>query len=818
MVKAYQRFEESGSTGMIVGTELNTIAWRSSEGKEVLVATNDQVICWNLQSGTRVPNLSLRPSADHRDAAGEPLIITALCCLNSTVAVGYCDGSVRVFDISDVSEPPFLLSGHRSAVTSLLLLPDGQTLVSGSKDTDLVVWDLVARAGSCRLRGHTDQVTCVVSVGSRGSLVSGSKDTLLKVWDIHGGAQICMQTAVAGNANEEVWSLCLSSDESLLAVGGGGARIALYSVIEGAEMLKLVRYLDRESTGGLVSSLFFTAGDATIVAAASGSRRIEVWKHQTGDELDGKQKRKLRKKDDGLDAKFTKLPTLFAAGKIKSLAPGSEAFALALNDNSLQLLSAEPEGESRLVSFPGHREAVRHVEFSADDSVLMSLSSESLRIWNAQSLNCVRSVDVAQGVVGRFLAGNRFALIATKTGELVLFDIHAAAEVYRIAASDQGITALERVDAMSNDEVFATVGNDKMLRFWLVNEKGITLKDDRLATLADEGLCLAFGGEKVVVGMLDSTLQIFHLDTLNPHLTLYGHKLPVTCVQFVSDGSLVLSGSADKSIKVWSPKFGNCLKSFKAHDGTITKLALIPGGTHLAFSTGRDGELALWDFDRQDPLVFRAADAHRGEAWGLALASDAAVVVSCGADRAIKRWVRSDEQLFAEEERDRLEELQNERELANSETAIVIARPSRKTVQSVRTADRLIELLPSDETTPLEAAKLLTMIPPADLAEVLLAIPATSARVLLAGLADMLESLSSTSISLVPVDTLLSAGFTLVQAQARYLVAEPGIAPLLARLRAVCQRLVAHRRQRCAVTAAAASFQLTQAQKRKRTA
>ena len=815
MVRAYQRYEESGSTGMIVGTELNTIAWRS-EGKEVLVATNDQVICWNLQSGTRVPGIALRPSTDHRDAAGEPLIVTALVCNDVTVAVGYCDGSVRVFDLSDMTELPCLLSGHRSAVTTLILLPDGQTLVSGSKDTDLVVWDLVARAGSCRLRGHTDQVTCVVSVGSRGSLVSGSKDTLLKVWDIQGGAQMCMQTAVAGNANEEVWSMCLSSDDALLAVGGGGARIALYSVIEGAEMLKLVRYLDRESTGGLVSSLFFTAGDERIVAAASGSRRIECWKYQTGDHLDAKQKRKLRKKEDGLEAKFTKLPTLFAASKVRSVAPGTAAFGLALNDNSLQLLSAEPEGESRAISFPGHREAIRHVEFSADDSVIMSLSSESLRIWNAHSLNCVRSVEVSQGVVGRFLAGNRFALIATKTGELILFDIHASAEVYRIAASDQGITALERVDGA--DEVFATVGHDKLMRFWSVNEKGIALKDDRQAALADEGLCLSFGGEKVAVGMLDSTLQLFHLDTLNPHLTLYGHKLPVTCVQFVADGSLVLSGSADKSVKVWSPKFGNCLKSFKAHDGTVTRLALIPGGTHLAFSTGRDGELALWDFDRQDPLVFRAADAHRGEAWGLALASDAAVVVSCGADRAIKRWVRSEEQLFAEEERERLDELQNERELANAETAIVIARPSRKTVQSVRTADRLIELLPTDDSTPLEAAKLLTMIPPADLAEVLLAIPATSARVLLSGLADMLESLPSNSISLVPVDTLLSAGFTLVQAQARYLVAEPGIAPLLARLRSVCQRLVAQRRQRCAVTAAAASFQLSQAQKRKRTA
>lgn len=81
-----------------------------------------------------------------------------------------------------------------------------------------------------------------------------------------------------------------------------------------------------------------------------------------------------------------------------------------------------------------------------------------------------------------------------------------------------------------------------------------------------------------------------------------------------------------------------------------------------------------------------------------------------------------------------------------------------------------------------------------------------------------MEAVPTGAVSLIPVDTLLSAGFTLVQAQARYLVAEPGIAPLLARLRTVCLKIVAHRRQRCAVTAAAATFQLAHSQKKRKPA
>jgi U3 small nucleolar RNA-associated protein 12 len=36
-------------------------------------------------------------------------------------------------------------------------------LVSGGRDTDVIVWDVLSETGMCRLRGHKDQVTDVVS-------------------------------------------------------------------------------------------------------------------------------------------------------------------------------------------------------------------------------------------------------------------------------------------------------------------------------------------------------------------------------------------------------------------------------------------------------------------------------------------------------------------------------------------------------------------------------------------------------------------------------------------------------------------------------
>ena len=856
MVKAYQRYLDAGHTGQIAGSEPGTLVWFSKT--EVLCGVNDEVIAWNLQSGTRVPGFCLKPSSEQIQAAGDMLLVTQLTISDNLqlVAVGHSDGSIRVYDISEgihnssASYECSQLVGHRSAVTALQFFPGGQTLISGSKDTDVLAWDLVAQSGLCRFRGHTDQITCVCVLPSKGFIVSGSKDSLLKVWDLQ-ASQMCLQTAVAGNFNEEVWSLTVNADESIMVSGASGSRLAIYTVSsEGSDIVNLVRFLDREVTSGLVSSLSFSREGYLLIAGVAGSRRLELWRVQRAEELDGKQKRKLRKKEekaiknkegsdevaDKLDAKFTKLPTVFAAGKIKSVAlsnisgessDGTVSIAVSLADNRIQSLragksvqSADVEDESgKQIHFPGHRDSVRFVDVSADDAQILSLSSESVIIWNSRSLGFMKVIHVSQGVVARFLSGNQYILVATKTGNLHLFDVHAGEEP--MATVNLGSGALNSLELIQGGarEVFATVGAEKALRYWTVSAKSgqvsIDEIENRKAELPDEGTCLAFSDDKVAVGLLDSTIQLLHSDTHKVSLSLYGHKLPVTCVKFSTDGSLLVSGSADKNIKVWSPKFGNIIKSFKAHDGTVSSISFIPD-SNLLFSSSRDGSVNLWDLDLPDSLVLGFKDFHKGEVLSLAVSQDAAFVVSCGSDRSIRKLERTSEQMFAEEERERREEMENERELADKDSsAIVLARASRKTVENIRTADRLIELLEgAQDQGSIKVAKLLSLIPASDLNEVVLALPGASARLLLSSLCDILEKLPQDGSPLVPIDTLLSAGLTIIQAQARYLVAEPGIAPLISKLKDVCITVVNMRRDRCSFANAAVSFQICQAKKR----
>jgi hypothetical protein len=102
-----------------------------------------------------------------------------------TLAAGLADGSVRLFDISNVKAPAFLssLTDHTDAVYGVAFSPDGHTLASGSVDHTVRLWDLTdARhpAPLAALPGHIGAVYGVVFSPDGHILASGSADRTVR--------------------------------------------------------------------------------------------------------------------------------------------------------------------------------------------------------------------------------------------------------------------------------------------------------------------------------------------------------------------------------------------------------------------------------------------------------------------------------------------------------------------------------------------------------------------------------------------------------------------------------------------------------------
>ncbi|WP_410644974.1 WD40 repeat domain-containing protein [Amycolatopsis sp. lyj-346] len=79
----------------------------------------------------------------------------------------------------------FTLRGHTDGVTAVAFRPDGNVLVTGSKDGTARVWDLITRKEIAQLPGHDtddDGVTALAFDPTGGVLATGDGDGVIRLW------------------------------------------------------------------------------------------------------------------------------------------------------------------------------------------------------------------------------------------------------------------------------------------------------------------------------------------------------------------------------------------------------------------------------------------------------------------------------------------------------------------------------------------------------------------------------------------------------------------------------------------------------------
>ena len=73
--------------------------------------------------------------------------------------------------------------------------------------------------------------------------------------------------------------------------------------------------------------------------------------------------------------------------------------------------------------------------------------------------------------------------------------------------------------------------------------------------------------------------------------TLQGHRSSVLCVAALPRDRIV-SGSRDKTLKVWDVTEGLCLQTMRAHTGWVNCVGVLPDGRVVSGS--RDKTLKVW--------------------------------------------------------------------------------------------------------------------------------------------------------------------------------------------------------------------------------
>ena len=76
--------------------------------------------------------------------------------------------------------------------------------------------------------------------------------------------------------------------------------------------------------------------------------------------------------------------------------------------------------------------------------------------------------------------------------------------------------------------------------------------------------------------------------------TLADHTLACTAVAVSPDGRHIVSGSWDKTVKVWDLASGACVRTLEGHSIAVTSVAVSSDGRHIV-SGSYDKTVKVWD-------------------------------------------------------------------------------------------------------------------------------------------------------------------------------------------------------------------------------
>ncbi|MBW4657365.1 MAG: serine/threonine protein kinase [Drouetiella hepatica Uher 2000/2452] len=148
-------------------------------------------------------------------------------------------------------------------------------------------------------------------------------------------------------------------------------------------------------------------------------------------------------------------------------------------------------------------------------------------------------------------------------------------------------------------------------------------------------LAISPDGKILVSGSADQTIKVWDWATGTELRTLAGHTSFVNALAIARDGKTLVSGSADQTIKIWDLTTGKELRTLAGHAGFVNALNISHDGRILV-SGSADQTIKVWDLPTGKEL--RTLAGHTGFINSLNISADGYTLVSGGTDQTLKVW------------------------------------------------------------------------------------------------------------------------------------------------------------------------------------
>ena len=495
------------------------------------------------------------------------------------------------------------LEGHDGNVSSVQFSFDGRYVLSGSDDTTVKLWD--TRTGACirTFTGHKERVNTVgLSDDGRYGL-SGSRDTSIKLWELATGK--CLHTLIG--ESDEVKSVSLNRD-GRFAVSGSGARVMFWDLSAG----KCLRSFDGHLRN--ISSVCLS-GDGKYALSGSEDQTLRLWDTSNG---------KCLRIFDGHRRDVT---SVCLSANLKYAVSGSKDFTVKL---------WETETGQCLRSFEGHSSHVESVNMSADGNYVISGSSASLlndntlKLWDVKTGKCLHTLQnynksinsaglTTDGRMAVLASGTTITLLtlpvnsASSSSEFQLTRLRVFAEIKDV--QDELLSAIVRAEHLLKEKHFIQ-SFALLYDAWEKNN----FKDDANISRVYTELCSKARRKIFSFCYLENTLN---------------HDETIWSVAITTDNSSVVSGSHDRTVRIWDVTSGQCVRTLEGHSDIVFAVGLSGDRTH-ALSGSKDKTLRIWDIETGRCL--QNLTGHNGMIKSVGFSTNGKFVVSGSWDKTIKLW------------------------------------------------------------------------------------------------------------------------------------------------------------------------------------
>ncbi len=494
------------------------------------------------------------------------------------------------------------LAEMRVHVATAQLLPlypmrfsrDSRLVAVGGPDGIVRVWDVGKKEKPRVLGGVTEPIVQVDFTPDGRQIAVASSKGSIRIWDLDTGSAKAFPTY-----DGLVQAFAFSPDGQWLAYGGTDHSVHLVHVGTG-ERRRFVGMRDN------AWNVIFSRDSARlIVASVDGTTRI--------------------------------FPLDTTPGSVLGRHEGT-AFAVDISPDGNHVLSAGADGLARLwpvhgggppVTLAGHVGKVVHAMFSPGGDFIATAGEDgTARLWDTQGheIRAFPSRGAWPPVIQPSPDGASIA-IGDSTGAVHRWDVDSG-EVQAIGRHEEGVLAL----AFSADGLRLASGSfDKTARIWSLGtgeSRILRGHEERVASIA-----FSPDGTTFASGSYDHKLRLWDEGSATPRTGDAG-GYDVLGLSFTPDGMTLLSLGIDATVRMWDVRKARIARMLRGHNGPIHTLELASNGVALVTGSA-DRSVRLWDLEIGEGRVLGT---HEAAVRDVDIAPDGSWAASVGDDGTVRVW------------------------------------------------------------------------------------------------------------------------------------------------------------------------------------